>query len=241
MIDHASRLDSVEQPMPECWRIVGVSGDRSCPELARFIHCRNCPVLAEAARQFFDRPAPPGYLEAWQTVLEAPDERPDADATSLLVFRLDTEWLALPTAALVEVTPVRRIHAVPHRSGTPLAGIVNIRGRLELCMSLHALLGVPGGPRPPVTDDPPATDDNGLPRMLVVERHEGKATQRWVLGVDDVAGVQRVPASALRKIPATVGQAPSRCSSALFHDSERSVAVLDRDRLFDALERAVVA
>jgi len=240
MIDHATRMESVVQPMPECWRIVGVSGDRSCPELAQFIHCRNCPVLAEAAGQFFDRPAPSGYLEAWQSVLEVPDERPDVDATSLLVFRLDTEWLALPTSALVEVTTVRRIHAVPHRTGTPLAGIVNIRGRLELGISLHAILGVPGGPRGPASDDMPAGAD-GVARLLVVERRASNTQKRWVLGVDEVAGVQRVPASALRKLPATVGQAASRCSSALFDDGARPVAVLDAARLFDALDRAVSA
>jgi chemotaxis-related protein WspD len=239
MIDRGPRLESVQQPMPECWRIVGVSGDRSCPELEQFIHCRNCPVLAEAARQFFERPAPPGYLEAWQRVLEIPDERPDSDATSLLVFRLDKEWLALPTAVLAEVTPIRRIHAIPHRTGTALAGIVNIRGRLELCMSLHAVLGVPGRPSQPVSDDLPASADQGLPRLLVLEHRSSKAAQRWVLGVDDVAGVHRVPAAALRKIPATVSQASSHCSSALFDDDSRSIAVLDESRLFDALARAV--
>ena len=60
---------SVTQPMPECWRVIGVSGDRSCPELEQFIHCRNCPVLAEAARSFFDRAAPEGYLDAWRAIL----------------------------------------------------------------------------------------------------------------------------------------------------------------------------
>ena len=28
----------------DCWNHIGVSGDRSCPELNTFIHCRNCPV-----------------------------------------------------------------------------------------------------------------------------------------------------------------------------------------------------
>jgi chemotaxis-related protein WspD len=240
MIDHSVVDGSVRAPMAECWRIVGVSGDRTCPELARFIHCRNCPVLAEAARTFFDRPAPPGYLEAWQIALEAHDERPDADARSLLVFRLDQEWFALPSAVLVEVTSVRRVHAVPHRTGTPLAGMVNIRGRLELCMSLHAILGVPGGPRLPTEDEPPAHDQKGVPRLLVLERSSAKSNSRWVVGVDDVAGVQRVAASALRRIPATVSQSATRCATALFDDDAKTVAVLDESRLFDALERAVV-
>jgi len=34
-----------------CWRRIGVSGDRSCPELAQHVHCRNCPVYAGAAQR----------------------------------------------------------------------------------------------------------------------------------------------------------------------------------------------
>ena len=182
MIDHA-QADAVKAPLPECWRVIGVTGDRSCPELERFIHCRNCPVLAEAARGFFDRPHPPGYLDAWRAILEEPEEALEADSASLLVFRLATEWLALPATILVEVTPVRMIHAVPHRAGTPLAGLVNIRGELQLCLSLHALLGLPGGPRLPISagGGPEAVAD-AVPRLLVVERSAAKPADRWVIG-----------------------------------------------------------
>ena len=240
MIDHG-RSDTVKAPMPECWRVIGVTGDRSCPELERFVHCRNCPVLAEAARRFFDRPAPPGYLDAWRTILEEPEEVLEADGTSLLVFRLASEWLALPATMLVEVTPVRRIHSVPHRAGTPLAGLVNIRGELQLCLSLHALLGLPGGPRPPPAAGAagPDTDSDAVPRLLVVERTGPRAAERWVLGADEVAGVQRVPRSVLRPVPATVGQAAARCSIALFAWRDRDVAVLDEERLFAALRQVV--
>ncbi len=241
MNDHANRSVTIVPPMPECWRFVGVSGDRTCPELEQFIHCRNCPVLAEAARGFFDRPAPPGYLEAWQAVLEAPDVRPDPDASSLLVFRVASEWVALPARLLVEVTPIRCVHSIPHRRGTPLAGIVNIRGRLELCLSLHAVLGLAGGPVVPDESIQPGCGDEGVPRLLVIERQRGRSTHRWVVGVDDVAGVQTVPQRMLRKVPATVGQAASHVSAALFDWEARSVAVLDEERLFEALSRAVVA
>lgn len=230
---------TVQAPMPECWRLIGVSGDRSCPELERFIHCRNCPVLAEAARGFFDRPHPPGYLDAWRAVLEEPEAPLVADSRSLLVFRLATEWLALPAASLVEVTPVRRIHTVPHRAGSPLAGLVNIRGELQLCLSLHALLGLPGGPRPPAPAGVAESEADAVPRLLVLERSAGRAVERWVIGVDEVAGVQRVPTAALRPVPATVGQAASRCSAALFAWRDHDVAVLDEERLFAAFHQAV--
>jgi chemotaxis-related protein WspD len=235
----------VDAPMPECWRIVGIAGDQSCPELKTFIHCRNCPVMAEAARTFFDRVAPDGYLESWREILEAPASETEAEATSVLVFRLEREWFALPTAVLVEVTMPRPLHRVPHRSSGGLAGIVNIRGQLQLCMSLHAVLGLPGGPAADVTADPAgAFTSSESSRLLVVERdggrHEGgKGIERWVTGVDEVAGVHRLPRGDVRAVPSTVSQAQARCSTALFEWQDRTVGLLDDGRVFDGLRDLV--
>ena len=234
MIDRHDPRD-VTAPMPECWRRIGVAGDRSCPELEVFIHCRNCPVLAEAARTFFDRAAPAGYLEDWRAILEEPAEAPAADTTSALVFRLGTEWLALPVSVLVEVTPVRTLHRLPHRSGGVIAGIVNIRGQLQLCASLHELVGLAAAP--PGADDDAAA--RSAARLLVVERAANEAADRWALGVDEVAGVHRVSKGMLRAVPSTVGHAGSRLSSALFDWQERTVALLDEARVFDALRDRV--
>ena len=225
--------------MPECWRIIGVSGDRSCPELLAFIHCRNCPVLADAARTFFDRDAPEGYLDSWQAILEEPTEPAKHADTSVLVFRVDREWLALPSAVLVEVTPSRTVHTVPHRAGTALAGLVNIRGQLQLCMSLHKVLGLPGGPR--ADDGSDGTAEAGTPRLIVMERETPHGAERWVVGVDEVAGVHRVGTTDLRPVPSTVSQAAARCSSALFAWQERTVALLDEVRLFETLNGTVSA
>jgi len=225
----------VEAPMPECWRIVGVAGDKSCPELETFIHCRNCPVLAEAARGFFDRAAPAGYLDAWRTILEEPAAEAETDTTSVLVFRLEREWFALPTSVLVEVTTVRPRHGIPHRTGGGLAGLVNIRGQLQLCVSLHALLGLPGGPAAPAAESLGSTA-----RLLVVEEGAAPAADRWVVGVDEVAGVHRLGRADVRAVPSTVSQAQARCATALFSAQDRTVALLDESRMFEGL-RGMVA
>jgi len=229
--------EDVRQPMPECWRIVGVSGDRTCPELATVIHCRNCPVLTEAARTFFERSAPPGYLEGWRAILEEPAAPPATDSLSVLVFRVAGEWLALSTLVLVEVTPVRALHRLPHRGATVLAGLVNIRGQIQLCGSLHGLLGLAGGPVRGGASS--GEGDASTARLLVVERGGEATGERWVLGVDEVAGVQRICRDALRPVPSTVGQAGARCSSALFDWQDKTVALVDEPRMFDALRAAV--
>ena len=230
----------VVAPMPECWRRIGVAGDRSCPELEAFIHCRNCPVLAEAARSFFDRGPPAGYLEDWRAILEEPSAPPAADATSVLVFRLGGEWLALPTAVVVEVTPVRTLHRLPHRGGGPLAGIVNIRGQLQLCASLHALVGLdPAAGGPGSAAPAGAAPDAAAARLLVVERPGAGTADRWVLGVDEVAGVHRVSTGTMRPVPSTVGHAGGRLSAALFDWQDRTVALLDEARMFEGLRERV--
>ena len=214
--------------MPDCWRTIGVSGDRSCPELAQFIHCRNCPVLAEAARAFFDRPAPEGYLESWRDVLEQPEAEGDSQATSVLVFRVGPEWLALPAAALVEITPPRRLHRLPHLRGTILSGLVNIRGQLQLCASLGGLLGLDHR-----ADTAAATF---APRLLVVER----GGDRWVFSVDEVAGVHRVPREELRAVPSTVSAGATPMTAALFSFHDRTVGLLDDTRLLDGLRGRIL-
>ncbi len=42
-------------PIDDCWNRIGVRGDGSCPRLAGYIHCRNCPVHDAAAARVLDR------------------------------------------------------------------------------------------------------------------------------------------------------------------------------------------
>jgi len=214
--------------MEHCWRVVGINGDRSCRELTTFIHCRNCPVVAAAASHFFDRPAPEGYLASWQVILDQPAAALAADTRSVLIFRLGDEWLALPTAVLVEVTPLRRVHRLPHRSAAVLAGITNVRGQLQLCVRLGGILGLAASAADP--SQPPPTS-----RLVVVERSDVRGVERWAFGVDEVAGVHQIPGASLRNAPATVRGTAVRATTALFEWQDRMVGMLDESRLLDGL------
>src|SRR3954452_3652508 len=154
----AQSLPLLQQPVDDCWNKIGVRGDRSCPELAEFVHCHNCPVFAAAGRRFLDAPSPPGYLEEWTERLAAPIEEIAADREGALVFRLADEWLALPVPVLVEVTTLRPVHRVPHRAGL-LAGVVSIRGELYLCAHLGKLLGADRKSTAPDTAEPSRNGD----------------------------------------------------------------------------------
>ena len=139
--DKASAQPALEQ----CWRNVGVMGDGSCPRLDAAVHCRNCPIFAEAGQRLFEREPPAEYIDERTILLskEAEDEFTDSEA--VIVFRIREEWLALDVNTIVEVAKPRTIHRVPHRPDQLLLGIVNIRGELQLCVSLRRLLRIADG------------------------------------------------------------------------------------------------
>ena len=210
----------------DCWNRIGVSGDRTCPELVTHVHCRNCPVFARAARSFFDRKAPEGYLAEWSELLGRPSGHGAVDDSALLVFRLGSEWLALALAVVSEVTVLRPVHRVPHRTNRVFQGLVSLRGQLQLCVSLHGLLEV---------DPPdPAVETSANPRLVVIR----KETETWVFPADEVVGVHRVARDRLQKVPSTLANPTGSFSRAVFAwDQERSVDVLDEPRVFATLRR----
>jgi chemotaxis-related protein WspD len=218
----------------DCWNHIGISGDRSCPELSSYVHCRNCPVFAIAARRFFDRPAPEGYLAEWSRWLADPPDQKTHDehngereqahqhhegGLSFLVFRLGPEWLALRTQTVSEVTTSRPIHRVPHRTNQVFLGLVNLRGEIHLCFSLHGLLGI---------TVPPSS------KLLILLRDHEEA-KAWAFAADEVAGVQHAPRNRWQAVPTTLVNPSVGFSQAVWSWKGRSVGLLDELRIFTAL------
>ncbi|CAM3779712.1 CheW-like domain-containing protein [Bordetella sputigena] len=207
--------DRDSAPIDDCWNRIGVRGDRSCPQLAEYVHCRECPVHEAAAKTLLYR------AQAETGAVAAGAQHTGTDTTSLLIFRLHAEWLALPVAALAEVTPLRPIHSLPRRAGVVL-GVCNVRGRLVPCVSLAALLDL--APRQDTTDD------KATPRMLVLATRGGTI----VTPVDEVAGIQPYPLAAIGPLPDTL--AGGHYAAGVVRYRERPVGLLDGVRLAHAIE-----
>jgi chemotaxis-related protein WspD len=218
----------------DCWSHIGVSGDRTCPELSSYIHCRNCPIFATAARSFFERPAPEGYLASWSRWLAKSVEqdgdgeggredeieaRSHQEKVSVLIFRLGPEWLAFRTQSVAEVTTPRPVHRVPHRTNEVFLGLVNLEGQVQLCVSLHGLLGVAA---------------TATPARLVVVRDHNRA-ETWAFAADQVLGVQHISRARWRSVPSTLANPTVGFSQAVLSWKERSIGLLDEERIFMAL------
>jgi chemotaxis-related protein WspD len=183
-------------------------------------------VYATAARTFFERPAPDGYIDEWTRLLGEPDIPPRSDDVSVLVFRLGREWLALPTRVIVEVTSPRPVHHIPHRSGATLVGMVNLRGQLHLLISLHGLLGADDGDD--AGHEPPAAG-----RRLVVLSQGG---QTWVFAAEEVRGVVRYSREQWSAVPSNLANPAYSFSQAVILSEGHSIGLLDDQRVFAALK-----
>ena len=215
--------------MTDCWNTIGVRGDRSCPELRQYVHCRNCPVYSAGARRLLDADAPAGY-RAEQTDHFA-KRKPAAGLVmnSVVIFRIGAEWLALPASCVKEVAELLPIHSLPHRQSGAILGVASVRGELLACMSLGCVLGLDesaGGTQGRLT----------VHRRLLVLRHE---QVRAVCPVDEVHSLHRFHPQDLDEVPATVSRATATYSNGLLLWQGHAVGVLDAELVFHTLKRTV--
>jgi chemotaxis-related protein WspD len=211
-----------------CWSDVGVQGNATCPELKKFTHCRNCPVYANAAMELLDRPLLPQYRREWSEHFAKPRQLAAPPKSSALIFRLNTDWLALPTHALQEIAENRLLHSLPHRRQGMVLGLVNIRGELLICVALGRLLGL----------EPAATNGgSGLSfDRLLVTNWDGN---RLVFPADEVYGIHRFHLDELKELPGTVTRAETTYTLGLLNWRGRAIGFLDAARLFSTLNRTL--
>ena len=211
-----------------CWSSIGVYGDRSCSQLEQHIHCRNCPVYSAAGVQLLNRPLPADYRQEWTEHFSRQKKRAPQAHLSAVLFRLNTEWLALPTHVFQEVAEQRRIHSLPHRRQAIVLGLTNIRGELLICVSLGHLLGL---------ERLPSRDALRVSHhRLLVANWDGR---RLVFPVDEISGTHRFNLEDLSEPPATVAKSGHSFTKGLFHWQSHAVGFLDAGPLFSALDRSL--
>jgi chemotaxis-related protein WspD len=229
---------SIEAPaalLNDCWNRIGVFGDRSCPELLSCVHCRNCPVYSAAGRSLLERLPPGDYLQEWTTVLAetkrgSDSSRLSADGSvvrsdnslSVMIFRLATELFALPVGVFLEVSTPFVVHSVPRRSNQLFLGMVNVRGEIMLAASLTNLLGL---------TVQPSVGSHAAGRMAVAGAPEGK----WVFPIDEIYGIYLFHRDDVKPAPVVITNAGHSYACGVFQWQNRSVALLDPDRIFRVL------
>ena len=210
-------VSALQAAISDCWNHIGVVGDQSCDRLPANVHCRNCDVYADAAQRNLERPVDDGYRREWASHFRTVQADGEAKDSSVLVFRIGREWLALPTQVFDSVAPQAKAHVLPHRSGRGLLGIVNIGGKLYPCMSLASLLGIDE------QGAPPAKGRHTFARLLLMRWEE----QSFALPVADLHGIVRHASNALQTPAATLNKGLSRYLSGVITEGDMRIGCLD--------------
>jgi chemotaxis-related protein WspD len=213
--------------LESCWRDIGVGGDRSCGELQQHVHCRNCPVFAQAATHLLERGLPDGYAQdaAQELLRPRATQQPDA---KVFVFRLGQEWLGIELACIQEIASTRPVHRIAHRGGL-VAGLVNIRGQLLLTVRLADLLELPAAA-------PPRQGDMGG-RIVVMAR----SAETWAFAADEVEGVVALTSGDMALPPAAMAPEHAAITRGTIPWGERRLTLLASAPLFELMHRRIAA
>ncbi|MBI3800625.1 MAG: chemotaxis protein CheW [Deltaproteobacteria bacterium] len=160
----------------------------------------------------------------------AEEERGAAETVSLVVFRLGAQWLALSTQVVREVTQVCTIRSIPQRNAEVLLGLLNLRGELQLCVSLKGLLGLNGEYGRAPGESQPRTA-----RLVVIEKED----DCWVFPADEVLGVFHFAPSKIQQLPTTPTEGAVLTFKGRGYWQEKQVSYLDETVLFDTLKRRI--
>lgn len=208
-----------------CWREIGVYGNRNCHRLKEYVHCRNCPVFAGAARESLARPM--GEHKAEEMILwqaKNADRRAQL-RKSVVVFKLGSEWLGLDSNLVLEVADNRQARRIAHRASGYIEGLVNIRGELRLCLSLLGVLGIDA-----------ASPRSGERARLVMVRDDSSI---WVFRASHVRGVVGYAPTQMSAPPARINEGLAAHVEGILQTEDITVSLLNRESLFAAFMRAV--
>jgi chemotaxis-related protein WspD len=181
-----------------------------------------------SANKLLERSPEESYIQEWTYLLsqETMPTREELHEKAVVIFQLFDEWLALSPLFFSEVTESRSIHSLPHRKNPILMGVVNLRGQLKLCVSLHKLLEIN---EQKITSQP-------FKRLIAIEK-EG---EHWVFPVHDVFGIYHCNLEQLENVPVTIAKSTANYLKGVIPWRNKSVGYLDEELLFYSLKRSVL-
>lgn len=219
--------EQITVEIDDCWNQKGVwaAKEHRCQRLVDYGHCRNCPVYSQTGRALLQRAMSEEYRQELDAFYQAPQATEEIKLKKAFIFRTGHEWLGLRSSLIQEVVDMGPIHSIPHKSSRIFRGIVNIRGRLELCVSIGGVLRIERAPKPP---------GNLIAERLIVA---AKGGQSVVFPVSEVLGPIQYNPSELTPLPVTVSGSKAVYTRGMLRLRDRDVGLLDDALLFRILTR----
>jgi len=225
-------MEVTDLKIDSCWNHIGVwrTGKERCPELDNVVHCRNCPVFSKTGRQFLRTNPPEGYRNEWTSILSKEKDIKPINVKSAFVFRAGNEWLALPSKLIQEVVNMGPIHSIPNINSKVLRGLVNIHGRLQICVSIGRVLGLEKLKKTEEQLEP----DYISPERLVVVLQKN---QLVAFPVSEVKGTVHYTPEMIKDLPVTVSGSKAVYTMGILHLEGTDIGLLKDKPLFKTLTK----
>jgi chemotaxis-related protein WspD len=184
-----------------------------------------------AATHLLDREVPEASLRESTADVAAKKSVVELGTKSVVIFRIVTEWLSLPTDVFQEIGDRCTVRRLPdHRRGI-LSGLVNVRGELLLCVALGAVLGLDQA-----AEGSRTAGENSAERLMICKRSDA----RLAFQVNEVHGLHRYHPRDLRSPPATLAKAAVGIYTlGVVPWKDTIVGCLDDELLFYALNKGL--
>jgi chemotaxis-related protein WspD len=225
-------MEITDLKIDSCWNRIGVwrTGKERCPELDNVVHCRNCPVFSKTGRQFLRTNPPEGYRNEWTNILSKEKDIKPINVKSAFVFRAGNEWLALPSKLIQEVVNMGPIHSIPNINSKVLRGLVNIHGRLQICVSIGRVLGLEKLKK---TEEQLKPDYISPERLVVVLQKN----QLVAFPVSEVKGTVHYTPEMIKDLPVTVSGSKAVYTMGILHLEGADIGLLKDKPLFKTLTK----
>jgi chemotaxis-related protein WspD len=225
-------MEITDLKIDSCWNRIGVwrTGKERCPELDNVVHCRNCPVFSKTGRQFLRTNPPEGYRSEWTSILSKEKDIKPINVKSAFVFRAGNEWLALPSKLIQEVVNMGSIHSIPNINSKVLRGLVNIHGRLQICVSIGRVLALEKLKK---TEEQLKPDYISPERLVVVLQKN----QLVAFPVSEVKGTVHYTPEMIKDLPVTVSGSKAVYTMGILHLEGTDIGLLKDKPLFKTLTK----
>ena len=224
--------NAIDLKINDCWNRIGVwrTEKERCPELDHVIHCRNCPVFSKTGRKLLRTDPPEGYSSEWTTILAREKPAEQVNIKSAFVFRAGNEWLALPSHMIQEVITMSPIHSIPNIDNEVLRGLVNINGRLQICVSIGRVLRLKKQEKTQEQLDP---DYISTERLVVVRQNN----QLVAFPVSEVKGTIRYSTEMIKDLPVTISGSKAAYTMGIINMDNLEIGILKDKPLFKTLTK----
>ncbi|MBF0119106.1 MAG: chemotaxis protein CheW [Desulfobacterales bacterium] len=153
-----------------------------------------------------------------------------SETVSIVIFRIQKEWLALPSIVLEKIIDAKNctklLHTIPHSKNPVLKGIINICGEIRLYVSLEKLLVLDYSNEENKTN-------HIYKRIMIINKNNNY----FAFPVDEIHGIYRVDINSLQNMPDSVVKSKKSFTKTMFKWDEKLVSFLDEELLFYSLSK----